>query len=177
MPSFDLWRAGEIIVPAKLNAMIPSFIELENDFTKTNSTLSNVTDISFTPDINATYYYELYISYGAIQAADIRWAWSASQATFNRYVCHQLPASSDGVEVGNNIVLRHPAQGSSAIAGGGNDADNDPDNFMSAWDRGTFTTTGTAAAITLQFAQGTTNATASVLRGGNNTRLVYTRIA
>lgn len=180
---YDRWRAGEIVTATKLNSMIPQYILQVADLSKTNSTLAN-TDITFTPDVSATYYYEMYISYGATNLCNFKWSWSAAQATFKRFVCHLSPVPApDRVDTGAEIVMRYPAQGEAVQTSGldtipedGNPADGNA-GFLSAWDRGTFTTTATPASITLQVAQGTTNATAAIFRGANNSRLVYQRIA
>lgn len=175
---YDRWRAGELVTASKLNSMIPQYILQAVDLTRASSVTLTATDIVFTPDVSATYYYEMYIGYSASQTADIRWAWSAAQATFKRFVLMQLPQSSDGVDIGNNLVSRQPLQASPAIAGGGDVAGTtDPVAFMSAWDRGTFTTTATPATVTLQVGQGTSTAQKTIFRGANSSRLLYQRIA
>lgn len=178
---YDRWRAGEITTASKLNSMIPQYILQVSDITRTSSTTFVDTDITWTPDASATYYYEMLISYGASQSSDFRWRWQGAQiSTWKRFVAHTLPQSSDdpGFTIGNNLVTRYPAYTSSCIAGGNNIAGTiTPTSFVSAWDRGVFTTTATPAAVMLQIAQGTSSTNQTIFRGGNNSRIVYQRIA
>jgi len=171
---YSRWAAGELVVASKLNAMIPNIILQGSDITRTSSTAFVDTDITFTPDVSATYYYELFVSYGAGNVGDIKWAWSAAQAAFTRFAFSVAgPETPSGVDTGGNGLLHRPAEGTGMVAAGltsGNAG------FMSAWERGTFTTTSTAAACTLQVGQSASSATSTIFRGGNNSRFVYQRV-
>lgn len=171
--AYQRWLAGELTTATKLNAMFPSYIEQAIDISTTSTVLQN-TDITFTPDVSATYYYEMFISYGAIDTGDIKWAWSAAQATFNRFTFAVAPAQAPtDVDTGEEVVMHRPTTTGLAVAAGltsGNAG------FMAAFDRGTFTTTATPAAVTLQIARSGAAGT-TIFRGGNNSRFVYQRVA
>jgi hypothetical protein len=176
MPNPRLY-AGQIITADKWNSLIPQLVQQENDQIVTASTTFVNSEITFTPEPNAMYWYELLISYSAIAAADFKWSWSAAGASLCSFTAaYAASAPTTSVNTGADVILRRPANTTVRIAGG-SDATSPPVNFHSAYDRGTFTTDGTLSAITMQFAQNVSDAGQTILRGGNQTRMLYRRIA
>ncbi|MGW0736975.1 hypothetical protein [Streptomyces sp. NPDC002851] len=71
------------------------------------------------------------------------------------------------------VIFRRPSNTTDRLAGGANGNA----TFWSAYDQGTFATDGTVTPVTMQFAQATAAVEDTILRGGNQTRLLYQRIA
>lgn len=178
--AYNLFKTGDLLLASKLNQIVPQMISQGTDYTCTlNSTTPQLSDILFLPDTSAVYTYELFIAYSASTNSDFRWSWDASEATFSRYVTHRaLTPVLSGLNTGTDAVVRRPGQATNILAQGGDAAAvTAPLNFMSAYDRGTFVTTSSPAVIALMVAQGTASATENtILRGGNATRLLYTRV-
>lgn len=174
--SIPQWFAGQIMTADAANARNPKLVQQENDQVVTSSTTFVNSEITFTPEPNATYWYELLISYSAVAAADFKWTWSAAGATLCSFTAaYAASAPTTSVNTGADIIFRRPANTTTRIAGG-TDASSPPANFHSAYDRGTFVTDGTISTVTMQFAQNTSDAGQTILRGGNQTRLMYYRI-
>jgi hypothetical protein len=174
--SIPQWFAGQILLADDLNARHPKLVQQENDQIVTASTTFINSEITFTPEPNALYWYELLISYSAVAAADLKWAWAATGATLASFTAaYAAAAPTTSVNAGADVILRRPGNTTARIAGG-SDAASPPVNFHSAYDRGTFATDGTLSAVTLQFAQNTSDAGQTILRGGNQTRMLYYRI-
>ncbi|MEU0809508.1 hypothetical protein [Streptomyces sp. NPDC005970] len=179
MPSPRLY-AGQILTADRWNAALPLLVMQENDQTVTSATTGTTlinSEITFTPEINATYQYELLLSYSATVNSDFKWAWDAAHALFCSFTLAYASGVATGVNTGGDTVLRRPGNTTGRIAGGTDAAATTPVNFHSAYDRGTFATDGTVGTITMQFAQNTSSTDQTILRGGNQTRILYRRIA
>ncbi|MGW0537802.1 hypothetical protein [Streptomyces sp. NPDC003032] len=175
--SIPQWFAGQAMTADGMNARNPRLVQQENDQIVTSSTTLVNSEITFTPEPNAMYWYELLISYSAIAAADFKWSWNAAGATMCSFTAaYAATAGTTSLNLGSDIILRRPANTTTRIAGG-TDATSPPGNFHSAYDRGTFATDGTISTVTMQFSQNTSDAGQTILRGGNQTRLMYYRIA
>lgn len=175
--SIPQWFAGQALTADGLNARHPRLVQQENDQIVTASTTFVNSEITFTPEPNAMYWYELLISYSAIAAADFKWSWAATGTTLCSFT--MAPAATIGtasINTGSDVIMRRPANTTVRIAGG-SDATSPPANFHSAYDRGTFVSDGTITPVTMQFAQNVSDAGQVILRGGNQTRLLYYRIA
>ena len=173
--SIPQWYAGQVMTADAANARHARLVIQQNDQTITSSTTLIDSEISFIPEPNATYLYWLYISYSATVNSDLRWAWAAAGATLASFTAAYAASAASGVNTGSDIVMRRPGN-TTARAAGGSDATSPPVNFHSAYDVGTFATDGTLSAVTLQFAQNTSHADQTILRGGNQTRMIYQRI-
>jgi len=183
--AYELFKTGEFISASKLNALVPQMITQGQDleFVGASNTTAVATDIVFRPDVSAIYNYELFFCYSADTDVDVTWHWDASQATFSRYVAHRAPGAASGLNVGADAVIRRPAQTTAVeVQGGDIDGTIDPVNFMSGYDRGTFTTTSSPAVIVLYAAafglddDASPNQEKCLIRGGNATRLLFTRV-
>ncbi|MBP5931819.1 hypothetical protein F3K39_28200 [Streptomyces sp. LBUM 1479] len=173
MPSPYVY-AGQIATADQWNAGITRLVTQENDQTVTSATTGTTlvnSEISVQLEPNAQYEYKLYISYSADAAADFKWAWSLSGmliCSFSQANAAGLSAAS--VNDGGDVIFRRAAATTARIAGGSGAA-----NFNSAYDFGTLQTDGAPGLITLQFAQNTSSANQTILRGGNQTRFLYKR--
>ncbi|MGW3936433.1 hypothetical protein [Streptomyces phaeochromogenes] len=175
--SIPQWYAGQVMLADAMNARNPRLVQQENDQIVTASTTFVNSEIVFTPEPDALYWYELLISYSAIAAADLKWSWNAPGAAFASFTAaYAAAAPTTSINAGADVILRRPANTTVRIAGG-SDATSPPVNFHSAYDRGTFETDGTITAVAMQFAQNVSDAGQTIMRGGNQTRMLYYRIA
>jgi len=173
----QLFHAGRALTAKDLNLVGPNIITQGSDAVYTSSTTPTATNITFTPDVSATYYYELFIAYTANGTPDFGWRWNAPEALFCRYTLSMIEGAAaatgtPATEPGADIIFRRPANATFIPAGGTGDTAN---GLPCAFDRGTFATTATSSAITLECAQFTSNAAATRLRA--DTTLIYQRIS
>lgn len=173
--SIPQWYAGQVLTADAANARHPKLLVQQNDQTVTNSTTLVNSELTFTPEPNALYWYELLLCYSTIAAADFKWSWNAPWPLASFTAAYASTAPTTGANVGADVVFRRPANTTTKVAGG-TDATSPPANFNSAYDRGTFATDGTLGTLTLQFAQNVADAGQTILRGGNQTRLLIWRI-
>jgi hypothetical protein len=175
--SFPQHFAGQVLLADALNGRHPRLVQQENDQTVTSSTTPIASEIVFTPEPNATYLYWLWISYSATINCGFRWQWLAPGATLCSFTQSiSSPGASGTANTPQSVNFRRPANTTGRLAGG-SDAASPPTNFHSAYDVGTFTTDGTTSSMTMQFAQAVSHANQTILRGGNQTRIAYMRIA
>lgn len=174
MPNPRLY-AGQVVTADRWNTLTPVLITQETDQTVTSSTTYINSEILFTPEPNAIYMYELLISYSAVAAEDFKWQWLAPGATFASFTQarHQDTATT-GTNAAAQVIFRRPANTTDRLAGG---EGTDTTAFWSAFDRGTFSTDSTNSTVAMQFAQRASGAIGTILRGGNQTRMLYRRIA
>ncbi|MDX2948859.1 hypothetical protein [Streptomyces caniscabiei] len=174
--SIPQWFAGQILIADDMNARHPLLVAQENDQVVTSSTTVINSEIVFTPAPNATYMYWLWLSYSATTASGLRWSWLAAGATFCSFTQSiSNPGAGTTVNSPQSVNFRRPANTTGRLAGG-SDSTSPPAGFHSAYDSGTFTTDGTTSTVTMQFAQATSHANQTILRGGNQTRMIYIRI-
>jgi hypothetical protein len=173
MAGFPAWFAGEIITADGLNGRNMRLVAQESDLTLTTTSFV-ASQITWVPEPNAVYAYWLYISYSADTTADLAWEWESEStcgvllASFTQ--AYVLGAAA-GVDTGASVIMRRPANTTDRLAGG-----TGVGNFHSAYDQGTFSTNSAPTAQTLYVRQGVASGS-TILRGGNQTRLVYQRIA
>lgn len=176
--SFPQYFAGQVLTADALNADRAKLVVQHNDQTVTSSTTPIASEITFTPEPNALYEYFLWLSYSATVNSGIFWEWNAPNAllaSFTQTLEH--PAAPGTANTGQLVNFRRPANTTNREAGGSDAAGANPlIQFHSAYDSGTFTTDGVLNTITVQFAQATSHADQTILRGGNQTRLLYRRI-
>lgn len=173
--SFPHFYAGQVLTADRLSARDMLMVTQENDQTVTSSTTFVKSEIKFLAEANALYAYWLYLSYSAGATGDLKWEWDSDATTgvlmaaFTQ--AYNLSATS-GSNDGASIIMRRPGNTTDRVAGG-----SDVANFHSAYDSGTFSTNGAPTEHAMYFAQNTSNATGTILRGGNQTRFLYARIA
>ncbi|GAB3693623.1 hypothetical protein [Nocardiopsis oceani] len=167
------WRAGEVITAHRLNAGQPVLVTQENDQTITDQEEFEPSEISFLPEPNAVYAYWLYISYSAHSTPDFVWRWPATGTgvSFASFTQAYHRSASGGINSGSEIIFRRPANSTNRLAGGIG-----ADNYLSAYDSGTFESDGDPSTTTMEFAQASASDEPTTLRGGNQTRMLYMRI-
>lgn len=174
--SFPQWFAGQVMTADGLNARHPRLVQQETDQTVNNSTTYVASEITFTPEPNAIYEYNLLLSYSADGAADFKWNWDATGALFCSFTQARSVDATGTFNAGATVIYRRPGNTTDRIAGGATTG-TPTDSFYSAYDQGTFATDGTITPITMQFGAVAAAAVNTILRGGNQTRIIYRRIA
>ncbi|MCP3758222.1 hypothetical protein [Streptomyces sp. TBY4] len=165
--------AGRWIPASQLNAMQPLYVEKSADQSITSSTV-NVNDNALLVPVeaNAKYIVNGMLLYSAHSSADIRMGWTGpSDATFE-WIIHAQTTATGGV-ASNGVVVDRQVIGNSAFPLGGFGAENS--TFMTAPLWGRLVTSTTAGTLQLNWAQQTSNATASIMRAGS--WLMLTRVA
>lgn len=178
MPSPYVY-AGQIATADQWNAGIPRLIAQENDQIVNSSTTGTTyvdSEIQFQPEPNAEYEYDLLISYSTeSEAPDFRWRWqpeTTGGVLFCSFTQAYVLAATGTFNSGAAIIQRRPGNTTDRVAGGNAGIA----TFLSAYDRGTFSTNAAPDLIKMQFAQNTSSADDTILRGGNQTRLLVQRI-
>lgn len=170
------WYAGQVLTADRFNARNSYMITQDTDQVFTSTTTLTNTQIVVPVEAGAVYVYWLFVSYSATTASDMKWAWAAPVGTLlSSYTSAFIAGAASGLNTGAAIIMRRPANTTERLAGG-TDTASPPTNFHSAYDRGTITVGGTAGNVILQAAQNTSSVDQTVIRGGNQTRLVYSRI-
>lgn len=179
--AFPRIRAGQRLTADIIGARNIILVEQSEDVTITNDDSLRDSDLVIPGVAGAVYDYELYVSYSAVREADSGSAlvgnWDVpSGVAVNRFAT-SFPVSPDaGLNTGNAVIMRRPANTTLQIMGG-TDTTSPPNNFHSGYDRGTILMGGTAGDVTWRFGARLSVAAETILRGGaNHTRLIYTRI-
>lgn len=174
------WRPGMVLTAEALNARIDRIVLTDTDQVLTSQTTGVASGIVLDLEPDAVYIYDLLLSYSAVSGANsaLAFYWAVpSGCLFARYTDTYIAAPSTGLNTGALNIKRRPANTTLQIAGG-SDASSPPSNFHSAIETGTITTAavgGTATLMVQQSGAGSTSQT--IVRGGNQTRCVYRRIA
>lgn len=169
---FPQWYAGQVITAERLNARNMRVVEQLNDQEVTNNGSSwELSEIELELEPNAVYFYWLGLSYSAGNGG-IAWSWSSTGVTLASFTAsYNRDVNSGSINAGAGVLMRRPANTTPRVAGGSGSS-----NFNSAADRGTITTSGGSPTLALQFRQDSADSSPTILRGGNQTRLVYQRI-
>lgn len=86
-------------------------------------------------------------------------------------LAYSTTTGGPGANDGSTVIFRRPANTTNRIAGA-----TVPANLHSAYDVGTFSTTGSPSEHAMYFSQNTAAAFNTTLRGGNQTGMLYHRI-
>jgi hypothetical protein len=166
--TYPNFSAGQLVTHTDLNATLPQYKIKPLNQSKTNSTLVNDTDLWFAMVPNATYEWELLIRVAGNEAGDLRLAWTLPSGAAGFRLCFGPTAglsdqsNSAGVWAyrgfGTNQIYGVPTSGNCAV-----------------YERGTVTNGTTGGNFQLQWAQGATNASATIV--GSDSYLKFRRIA
>jgi hypothetical protein len=186
MPAFPRIRAGQRLTTAVLGARNEELVEQSEDVTITNSTTMQDSDIVIPVVAGGIYAYRLFISYSAVSESGADGTalvgnWSVPSGTAVNRFTTSFPRSptSGGAEVlntGFDVIMRRPATGTLQICGGTDDT-SPPNNFHSAYDRGTIAVGGTSGDVIWRFGADRAVPEDVILRGGpTQTRCLFSRI-
>ena len=177
---FPAWRPGMVITAEALNARHDRIVLVDADQVLTSQTTGTASEIELDLEANAVYVYTLLVALSAVAGANsaLAFYWDVPSGTlFGRFTQSLAASSATSLNSGGAIIMRRPANTTLAIAGG-SDSTSPPSNFHSATEQGTITTGEVAGTATLMIQQSGSGSTSqTILRGGNQTRCVYRRIA
>ena len=166
MAQYPQILAGQRITAAQLTSMMPVEIyKLSNTDRASTVTLTDDPELTYTLEANAVYRVEAFLHYAAISAAGFQAAWTVpSGATGNRSA---LGAGSTQVS-SDNVSGRFGVHAYGTAADYGDRAS--ASNQMFAYEE-SILTTSSAGTLAVQWAQSTSNATASRLAAGSSMRI------
>ena len=174
MATYPTWTAGQRITAALLLAAQPAtYYKAATTSRSSMTTLADDPDLTVTLDASATYTIEMVLSYAALTAAGFQTAWSVSAGvtSVNRSV--DGPGSSAADASADNISMRSGVHNYATAVSCG--TRNSGSNQLVAVERALVTTDTTGGTVTLQWAQATSNATATLL--SVSSYMTVTRIA
>lgn len=174
------WRPGMPITAEALNARIDRIVAVDSDQVMTNQTTGLPSEIVLDLEPDAVYTYTAMVSYSAMPGTNsaLAFYWEAPSGTlFGRFTDSYVADPPTGLNSGGLSIKRRPANVTLQIAGG-TDSSAPPTQILSAIDMGTITTAAVGGEATLMVRQsGSGSSSQTILRGGNQTRCVYRRIA
>jgi len=162
------WSVGQVLTAADVNSwFVPLAVAKTSDQSVTSSTtLVNDTALVLAVAANATYWMELYLNYegGTANASDLKFGWTFPAGLTIR----AQPLLVD--PAGATRILNTQIQTTVSNAG-----TQGAGNLSSVGLRGNVTTSGTSGNLQLQWAQNTSNGTATIVHTGS--LLVLQRIS
>lgn len=174
--SIPAWYAGQVITADRLNARNTMIVQqnADQDATDTNFVASEIT---VTLEPGAVYQYWTYISYTADQDNNFVWEWGGNDTTLTSFTQAMDLGTNSGQNASRPVIFRRPANTTDRIAGGTSDMPSF-EVFQSAYDQGTIITGSGTPTLTLYFRKESNTVTdqPTILRGGNQTRLLYQRV-
>ncbi len=163
--AIPVWTPGQVLAASDVNRwFVPAAVfKPSNTSRVSTTTLANDPDLVLPLEANAVYKMELTAYYDADTAGDLKVGWAAPAATSIVEVAMGLTiGAATGID---DQVYGGPADSSPWMAiYGGIGAGVLAGLFVA----GTVTTAGTAGNLTLQWAQGTSSATATILHAKSN---------
>lgn len=175
--SIPLWYAGQVITADRLNARNAYVVVQNADQASTNTSFQQ-SEIVVTFEPGAVYQYQCLIAYTADHDNDFKWNWGGNDVNLSSFTQAMGTGSNTGHNADRPVIFRRPGNTTTRIAGGTSDLPS-TDVFQSAYDWGTLTTGSGTPTLVLQFGKlsNTQSGLDTILRGGNQTRFVYQRIA
>lgn len=159
------FRAGQILTADDLMAIQQHIVIQGADQEVVSSTTPVDSSIAIEVEANARYIFQTRLSYGSSTAGGMRVTWSGpSGSAMGRYI---QAATAGTVADSADIVTRVRAMGTQQVVGGGL-------AFAFYEEEGDVRTAGTPGTMLLSFAQGTSDASPTILRADSHVR--YFRI-
>lgn len=178
--SIPQWYAGNVITADRLNAR-NTYVVVQNADQAATDTSFISSEIVVTFEPGAVYQYQCLISFTADRNNNFKWNWSGNDVTLASFTQAMDTGTNSGQNASRPVIFRRPGNATTRIAGGTSALDASPpvEVFQSAYDWGTLTTGSGTPTLVLQFGKlsDTLSDHDTILRGGNQTRFVYQRIA
>jgi hypothetical protein len=165
MSVYPIWRAGMKLSESRLEAMQWTYLSKSADETVTSSTtLQNDNDLFFSVAANATYYIRAHLDFGGLTAADFKCAYTFPALSDGRKICLG-PQSGTTDRQDTTMCTTYHALGTERNYGCMSTVAGDiPNEGMFAIEHVLLQTGANAGTFQLQWAQVTSNATATELR-------------
>lgn len=168
---YPTWAAGQKVTAAQLQGMQWQVVTQGSDQTVNNSTTVVSTNLTLNAVSGARYTYQLLVTYTSGATPDIKFRWTfPTSATIDRFILSAGSASTGSSENLTTSVVRRASEFTEVPAAG---TGTSPVTLIYT-ERGEIYG-GTGGAVTLQFAQNTTNASDTIVQ--SLSRLEYLRIA
>jgi hypothetical protein len=166
---YPVIAAGDLITGALMRAMLPDYIvKAASTARASTTTFADDPELSIPVVAGEVCWLEFYLMFASLAAADLKTQWSVPAGTTgNRRVLGPGSAAADANA--DNIATRlgvHVAAGSTTYSGVRDSAS----NFFQVVETGLLTIGGTAGNVVMQWAQNTSNATATTLAAGSFVR-------
>ena len=157
------WTSGEVLTASDVNAwFVPLNAVKGTDETVTSSTaLQNDNDLVLAVPANVTYKFDCLVIYTGATGGDIKWTWAVPSGATLLYQCLHNEGGGTGL---NNSTQAYSDLNTLQAAGGASQVE-------AVNMRGRMTTSSTAGNLQLQWAQNSSNATATIMRIQSNLTL------
>lgn len=173
MSTYPTIAAGQEITASLLTSMLPNMVVKQANTDRTTSTFAADPELTFNLAAGGSYFVEFFLLLGGTTTGDIQTRWAVpSGASGLRSVIGPSTVAADANA--DNITTRQGAHvfGTATLYSGVRNATG---QIFQAYEWGVLLSSGTGGAVTLEWAQGTTNATASRVNAGSLLRV--TRIS
>lgn len=166
MPTYPSILAGQRITASVLTSMLPLTVVKAADQSVTSSTtLVNDTALVLPVAANATYLFDCYLDYegGPQGSSDLKWTWVIVAGAFLRYAAPHI-TTAGAASAGSTY------SGATTVTAGSGGAG----TLMGVEMHGTLVVDVTAGTIQLQWAQNTSNGTATIVHAQSSLSLTRT---
>ncbi len=165
--------AGQKVRASQLSTGITTLAGYATSDTSVASStaLVNAVGVVLAVEANATYLWDAYIAYNAVEAADLKFGWSVPSGASGHWAEMGIDTSEDVTSFGRGraTMARIDGYGDSNT---GSSSGRDRALAMSCLPRGYLVTAGAAGSLQLRFAQLASNATGTVIKAGSWIRAV-----
>lgn len=169
----DLEVSGTVTVNTELTGPgigVTHYFRRTSDLSRANTATPTAdTVFDFSAEANAVYYIEIFINYAGLAAADFKVNWTVPTGSSGPRWCLGMPSANS--DASNTSMVTTTTGFTSDFTYGTQTTT----AFSGAQEKLTVTTSATPGLIQFKWSQGTSNATASILRAG--TVMQVTRIA
>ncbi len=167
--AIPVWTPGQVLAAADVNRwFVPLIARKSSDTTRTSTTtVSNDPHLVAAVEANSVYVFQLVVMYRAADAGDLKVVLTGPASTVINSVIHCTDTTASTNNIGfTALTTRNGALPTSALIMGGCGAL----DIGFTW-AGSIDTAGTAGNFTVQWAQGTLNATGTILYTGSHLML------
>lgn len=176
--TYPVWRAGMKLTLARLQAMRWTYVLKTADETVTSSTtMQNDNDLVIPVEANATYYARVHLAFGGLSGADIKTQWTVPTGTtglkFSRgpEIGTTDRQDTNMISAVHNLTTVRNYGCMSTLAANISGEAQIANEFLR------IVTSSTAGNVQLQWAQNTSNATGTVMRGDPMSFIMWKRVA
>lgn len=173
MSQFPVIPAGQAITASLLMSMLPNMVVKQANTDRTNNTFAADPELTFNLVAGGSYFVEFFLLLGGTTTGDIQTRWAVPSGSSGlRSVIGPSSVAADANA--DNITTRQGSHlfGTGTLYSGVRNATG---QVFQAYEWGVLLSSGSGGAISLEWAQGTTNASASRVNAGSLLRV--TRIS
>lgn len=164
--------AGAPINASDINRITPVYQELSSVSVTSSTTPNDVPGSTITVVAGATYWIDVWIAYDGATAGDARFNWTSSDTTnitLDRNILAAATTITNNTSIADMIAIRRGTTTQQVVGAPAGSA-----SSFTVYHETAILTAVVAGTAKMQFAQGTSSATASVLQSGY---MIYWRVA